>query len=273
MNMVRNEPYLARMAKANAMFEHTPLKQPTVLITVAKSGSHLVRNILCMFMPMEQQDYSHTDLAPIRENKIITTPTFRWGHIAITPNAANVLQNAKKILLVRDPYDWVLSMARFTTTYLLTGRERNHQPHPHDDIYRNKGVTIEELFSIIITGTDVRNQHPSLRSAYVPIAVGWKDLDVHMVRYETVCLHVKALREGTDNEETREYFRNLVGAFNIDLPDDWKQRVITGADKHLSMTARENLGKNYDIPHVLPTRFKRLVDFTVPGLREYLGYE
>ena len=273
MSMVRNEPYIARMITANARFQQVSLKQPTVLITVAKSGSHLVRNILCMFMPMEQQDYSHTDLAPIRENRIITSNTFRWGHIGITPNAANVLQHAKKILLVRDPYDWVLSMARFTTTYLLSGRERNHQPHPHDDIYRNKGVTIEELFSIIITGTDVRNQHPSLRSAYVPIAVGWKDLDVHMVKYETVCLHVKALREGTDNDETREYFRQLVGAFNIALPDDWKERVIAGADKRLSMTARENLDHNYDIPAVLPDRFKRLVDFTVPGLREYLGYE
>lgn len=267
------ESYLGRMIAANAGFHQTSLKQPTVLITVAKSGSHLIRNILCMFMPMEQQDYSHTDLAPIRENRVITAPTFRWGHIAITPNAANVLQNAKKILLVRDPYDWVLSMARFTTTYLLTGRERNHQHHPHDDIYRNKGVTVEELFSIIITGTDVRNQHPSLRSAYVPIAVGWKDLDVYMVKYEDACAHVKALRESTDTNETKEYFRKLVGAFNIDLPVDWKKRVLTGADKRLSMTARENLGQHYDIPNALPDRFKKLVDFTVPGLREYLGYE
>lgn len=271
--MQRNEPYLARMVEANSRFEHVPLKQPAILITVAKSGSHLLRNILCMFMPMRQQDYSHTDLAPIRENRIITAPMFRWGHIAITPNAANVLQNSKKLLLVRDPYDWVLSMARFATTALLTGNLRDHKPHPHDDIYRDKGVTIEELFSIIITGTDVRNQHPSLRSAYVPIAVGWKDLDVHMVKYEDACLHVKALREGTDTDDTREYFRKLVNTFNIDLPDDWKERVLTGADKRLSMTARENLGSHYDIPAVLPDRFKKLVDFTVPGLREYLGYE
>ena len=261
------------MRLANAKFQHQPLKQPSILITVAKSGSHLVRNILCMFIPWEQQDYSHTDLAPFRENKIIEHPSFRWGHVGISPNTTNVLRYARKVLLIRDPYDWVLSMARFTTTYLLSGRDRNHSSHPNDDIYRNKGATVEEIFSIIITGTDVRNQHPSLRSAYIPIAVGWMPLDVHLVRYEEICKHVESIRKGEDTPETEQYFRDLIGTFNIDLPPDWKTRVLVGADRRMSMTARENIGDSTNIPAVLPDKFKRMVDFTVPHLREYLGYE
>jgi hypothetical protein len=265
--------YYDLMQAENVKFQHAPLKQPTVLITVAKSGSHLVRNILCMFMPWEQQEYGHTDLAPIRERKIITHPSFRWGHIPLQPNSANVLQNAKKILLVRDPYKWVLSMARFATTYLVSGRDRNYQPHPNDSIYKEKGVTLDELLSIIITGADIRNQHPSVRSAFVPVAVAWSTVDVHLIRYEDICGHVKALNDGTDTDETKEYFRQLVGAFNIDLPDDWKARVLAGSDRRISMTARENLRERYEIPNELPEKFKKLVNFTAPGLREYFNYE
>ena len=271
--MGNNLMYEQKVLAVNTRFTHAPLKQPSVLITVAKSGSHLLRNVLCMFIPASQQRYHHEDSLTNGGKGTLTTPIFIWGHIPITPTAANALQVARKILLVRDPYDWVLAMARYVTTNLISLARNTNEYHINDDIYERKGITLGELFNILIIGMDIRNRHPSIRTAYIPVAVGWKNLGVHLVKYEELCKHINDLRNAVDTEDTKQYFREILGAFNIEMPDDWKERVLVGSDTNLSVTARENVGVNYDIPDVLPDEFKKLVDFTVPNLREYLGYE
>ena len=39
----------------NLRFAQAPLKEPLFLNSVPKSGSHLLRNIVRMFVPLEQQ--------------------------------------------------------------------------------------------------------------------------------------------------------------------------------------------------------------------------
>ena len=41
--------------EATARFEPEPLKQPLFLNSLQKSGSHLLQNIMRMFVPIEQQ--------------------------------------------------------------------------------------------------------------------------------------------------------------------------------------------------------------------------
>lgn len=56
-------------------------------------------------------------------------------------------------------------------------------------------------------------------------------------------------------------------------PANWKERVLIGADKQHSATARENLaGKTFDLPKELPALHKQMVDYAAPGLRALLGY-
>jgi hypothetical protein len=57
------------------------------------------------------------------------------------------------------------------------------------------------------------------------------------------------------------------------LPNNWRERVLTGADRRQSGTARENLtGIRLELPDSLPEKHKRLIEFHAPGLRKVLGY-
>jgi hypothetical protein len=57
------------------------------------------------------------------------------------------------------------------------------------------------------------------------------------------------------------------------MPTDWRERVLIGADRRQSATARENLNAvEAELPDELPEAQKRLVNYAAPGLRELLGY-
>src|SRR3954471_3269722 len=101
----------------NARFEQQPLRHSLFLNSVPKCGSHLMRNIMRMFVPVEQQ-YS----VQFVQHQIImdhlgafSDPRnfLSWGHLMFTDVTAVAVGNTPHILLVRDPYDWALARARF----------------------------------------------------------------------------------------------------------------------------------------------------------------
>ena len=76
-----------------------------------------------------------------------------------------------------------------------------------------------------------------------------------------------------DTDDAKTFFEDLLGFADIELPEDWKERVKIGSDRKQSGTARENLMlEGIEIPDELPLMQKKLVDLTNPGLREILGY-
>ena len=61
----------------------------------------------------------------------------------------------------------------------------------------------------------------------------------------------------------------------IIVDDDWKERVIIGADRKQSATARENINTSeplFEFPKELSEKHKQMINFSAPGLRELLGY-
>jgi len=248
----------------NRKFVQQPLHQPLFLNSVPKCGSHLLRNIVRMFVPVESQyqtefiqhHFLRQHLAAFDSSK----NQLSWGHLFFMDAARAALIGVRQIVLVRDPYQWVLAQARFVLS--------NEFQAPGLDQFKRPDVPVESILNLMIEGT--RPQLAPLAITYHYNAVAWLGEGVYLVRYEEL---VSALRH-LDSDEAEGYFSTLFEACGIMCPDDWRDRVRIGSDRKQSGTARENLtGIAARIPSELPDEQKSQVDRAAPGLRSTLGYQ
>ena len=247
----------------NAEFNQVPLAQPVFLNSVPKSGSHLLRNIMRMFVPVDQHfKPGFIQLPTMKDDKVAwdkNKPTISWGHLLYSDESEIFLRDTRKILLVRDPYDWVLARARF----FMSENFKGSVSHISGD-----NVTPEGFLSMMIFG--IHMKVPEMREIYTHNGVAWMHSNTLVLKFEDLVHNVKNL----DELEAELFFRKLLDACGIDMPDDWRERVRVGSDKKQSGTARENLeGIRMELPKTLPEGQKRLVDYAMPGLRKVLGYE
>ena len=243
-------------------FTQVPLTRPLFLNSVPKSGSHLLRNIIRMFVPVEQQyQVQFIQWGNLQQHLRAFDRSrnyLSWGHLLFSDASAIELAGVRKILLVRDPYDWVLARARFFMSEEFSGNI--------DHIKEGK-LSVEDLCNLMIFG--VYQQTPPLVEIFTHNAVAWLGTGAHLVRYEDLVHHLKAV----DGSKAESFFATLFDAAGISMPADWRERVVVGSDRKQSGTARENLtGLALEIPSELPEPQKRLVDFAAPGLRSLLGY-
>ena len=245
----------------NRKFEQLPLKQSLFLNSVPKSGSHLLRNIIRMFVPVEQQyqdEFIQHQLlrqhmaAFDKDRKLLS-----WGHMMFTDTTAIPLAGVRQVLLVRDPYDWVIARARF----LVSGEFQGGVDYLRE-------LSVDTLLNLMIFG--IYEKAPPLAATYMYNAIAWLGTGAYLVRYEEL---VAALGD-LDNENAERFFAKLFDACGIERSGDWRERLRIGSDRKQSGTARENLtGVALQLPAELPELHKRLVDYAAPGVREMLGYE
>lgn len=243
-------------------FAQNPLKQPVFLNSVQKSGSHLLRNIVRMFVPVEQQyQKQFVQWGNMPQHLEAWDPAFNllsWGHLFFSDASAIELAHVRKILLYRDPYDWVLARARF---FMSENFDANM------DFIKEGRLSVDDLLSLMIFG--IHGKAPPMKDIFEFNAVAWLGSDVHVVRFEELRGHVHNL----DTEEAEAYFAELLSACGIvPVPDDWRDRVQIGANPKLSGTARANLSGTIDLPDHLSDKHKKLIDYAAPGLRAVLGY-
>jgi hypothetical protein len=248
--------------EANARFAQLPLQQPVFLNSVPKSGSHLLRNIVRMFVPVAQHyaaDFIQWgNLQQHRHAFDPSSPKLSWGHLFFAD--ASVIETAatRRIVLYRDPYDWVLARARFLLSEQFFGNVEH---------LRGGGIDPDELLTMMIFG--LPNKLPSLSDIYELNAAAWLGARCHVVKYEDL---VKAVAD-LDKPAAQAFFQTLLEACGIAVPADWKKRVRVGSDRKQSATARENLsGVDIPLPDELGPRHRALVDYHAPGLRAVLGY-
>jgi hypothetical protein len=249
--------------KRNAEFWQVPLKQPVFLNSIPKSGSHLLRNIMRMFVPVKQHfKAGFIQLPSMQEDHVAwdkDRPTLSWGHLLYSDNSAIFLKDTRKVLLVRDPYDWVLARARFFMSEEFDGSVGHVSGY---------NVTPEQFLNLMIFG--IHKKVPNLREIYMHNGAAWMYTDTLVLKFEDLLHAVRNL----DEPEAEVFFRKLLDGCGIDMPDDWRERVRIGSDKKQSGTARENLTDiRMVLPGELPDGQKKLIDFAVPGLRRALGYE
>jgi hypothetical protein len=245
-------------------FAPEPLRAPLFLNSIPKSGTHLLMNIIRMFVPVEQQyRVQFIQWGNLQEHLVAFDPAknlFSHGHLFFSDASAIELAGVRKILLYRDPYDWVLARARF---YLADEFQGNV------DYLKEGKLSVDELLSLMIFG--IRGKAPTLSDMYDLNVAAWLgSSSVHAVRYEDLTHHLGSL----DSSDSEAYFAELFAACGIAaLPSNWRERVSVGSDRKRSGTARENLtGVGLEIPDTLPERHRRLVDYAAPGLRALLGY-
>jgi len=247
----------------NRKFDQRPLMQPVFINSVPKSGTHLLRNIVRMFVPVEQQYGDQFIQYPnLQKHLAAFDPDKRylsWGHLLFSDASAMELAGVRKIILYRDPHSWVLARARFFLSDEFSG---------NIDQVKGGKITVEELLNLMIFG--IYQKVPGLLDLYMHNAVAWLGTVHGVVKYEELVANLKKI----DDLSAEVYFRNLLAMCGIDaVPDDWRKRVLIGADPKQSGTARENLtGLAVEIPDVLPDTQKKLVEFVAPGLRALLGY-
>lgn len=245
-------------------FEQARLKDPVLLNSVPKGGTHLLRNILRMFVPVDQhydQDFvqipnMHSHLDAFNPN----VPQLSSGHLLFSDQSLANIRFARHILLVRDPYDWVLARARF---FVSEEFEQENIAHLKSGIF-----SAEAILNMMIFG--IHQKSPALIDIFTHNAAAWLGTGEHLVRYEDAVRAVNNL----DSEHSKAFFTALLDAAGIERPDDWRERVHIGADRKLSRTARENLKlpDGLVFPAELPAIQRQLVDFHAPGLRALLGY-
>ena len=247
----------------NPKFHQRPLEFPVFINSVPKCGTHLLRNILRMFVPVEQQYHNDfiqfPNLRPNLQAFNPAQPKLSWGHLLYSDDSAIALKPVKQLLIVRDPYDWVLARARFFLSDTFQGSM---------DHLKNGAVSVEEMLNMMIFG--IYQKAPTMQEIFTHNAVAWLGTDIKLIKYEHVIAHLKDI----DTPEAEAFFADLVGALGIEqLPDDWQERVKTGSDRKQSGTARENLsGNSVTLPKELPDMQKQLVEYAAPGLRRILGY-
>ena len=246
-----------------AAFDQATLKQHVFLNSVPKSGSHLLRNIIRMFVPAEQQyDRDFIQYGNLRDHLAAfdgPPAKLSWGHLFHSDVSAVSTSVARKILLVRDPYSWVLSKARFMLSDEFTGEL---------DMLKNAPISADDLISMVIFG--IPRTLPALKETYAHNAVAWLGPDTHLVRYEELVGAVRDLQ----SDEAMAFFKVLLEACGIAMPDDWRERIRIGSDPAHSGTAKQNLsGKLSSLPDRLTAQQCEMVDFAAPGLRKILGYD
>lgn len=263
MSFVRVNVKPDTLDEENRQFVQRPLCQPLFLNSVPKSGSHLLRNIVRMFVPVESQYQAEFIQHHFLQQHIAafdpSANRLSWGHLFFFDGSRAALAGARHILLVRDPYHWVLARARFVLSNEFVAPGLEHLKAP--------GASVESILDLMIEGT--RPQLAPLAITYQFNAVAWLPHGAYLVRYEDL---VAALGD-LESDQADAFFRDLFDACGIERPGDWRERVRIGSDRKQSGTARENLtGVAARIPAELPDRQKRLVDAAAPGLREMLGY-
>jgi len=246
----------------NVKFPQVPLSAPLFLNSVPKSGSHLLKNIVRMFVPVEQQYMDQAIQWPnLKQHLRAFDPRMNymsWGHLLFSDMSVFELKGVRKIVLVRDPYNWVLARARF----FLSDEFKGNVEH-----LRSGKISIDELLNLMIFG--IYQKAPPMVEIYSFNAVAWMGTDAAVLKYEDLVANLRKL----DTADADAYFTRLFEICGIAKPADWRDRVRIGADRKYSGTARENLtGLPFEIPDVLPDQQRRLVDYAAPGLRSVLGY-
>lgn len=246
----------------NVEFAQAPLTQPVFLNSVPKSGTHLIRNVMRMFVPVEQQYHATFIQHPILRQHGVPAfdprrPMLSWGHLLYSDDAAMLLKTARTVLMVRDPYDWVLARARFFMSENFDGMT-NH--------LKGGRIDTNDLLNLMIFG--IHDKAPGMEEIFRHNAVCWLGTKAYVIRYEDMVKHLKQI----ESRQAELYFAGLFDACGISMPDDWRTRVAIGADRKQSATARENLDGATDLPDELPDTQKKLVDYAAPGLRALLGY-
>lgn len=247
-------------------FRPVQVETRTLLNSVPKSGTHLLRNIVRMFIGNYQtyrpfavdHDWHEHALGMGNPDK-----KFFCGHVNFGLKTLLASRDFNQVLLVRDPFDYVMSYARFFYSEEFQA--------PIALLLRREGLPFNAALSVVINGVyDPQYYFASVGDVYRDNAIKWLRL-AHLVRYEDIIAAVQSI----DEPRSELFLKDLLARFGIlDLPDDWRERIRIGVDPGISATASHqiNLPEGSETMGGLPEAARQEIEALYPGLRAALGY-
>ncbi len=186
------------------------------------------------------------------------------GHMSRTPQGAAALRGFRHILNIRDPRDYVLSYAQFMFTKQLYKASKMAR------IIQDKGHDFDDAVDALIRGWEFDGEyHSGVLDMFIMHGLAWFGTNCHIVRYEELKKHV----ENIDSKESYVYFKSMFDFLGINLTEDWETRILKGADRRISTTARENIPSDVARRLEMTPEQKELLEEWAPGLRAQLGYQ
>lgn len=254
--------------EANKQFPCRRLQSKIFLNAVPKCGTVLLRNIILMFVPWDQYycPGPFVTTANLSEHvSALTSDQYKFfvGHMNHTPVTSQLLRSFKHILIIRDPHQHVLSYARWFFTKQMYEQSKLAQ-HIQDH-----NVEFDEVVGYVIRGWSFKGEsHPNVNDAYLHNAVSWFGSGCKIVKYETILQHVQNIRSA----ESEQYFTGILRFLDIDIPPNWRDRVLCGSDPRIARNYSPNLPVAVNLRRHLLDHEKQMFSLVAPRLREILGY-
>ncbi len=241
------------------------LSTPLVLCLIPKCGTHLLENIIRKILSNEAFDEINEDgqLPSVDGSYIYAKDKLQnkiyRGHLWFSKSVQEKLKNIPKVILIRDPRDYVISHKHFLD-YFRGGKGKL-------DNYVSKLENNNDKLSSIILGL---NFHDAILSPvyehFQNFGLKWIDDNSLVVRYEDLIIR-KSGRVEERTVKTVETILDLIGLKYSNL----EQFILDGSNPSRSPTFRS--GKIGDWK-------KEFSDFTIeqmkicaPNLVSALGYE
>ena len=236
------------------------LQEPVFCLTVPKSGTHLLANIMRALVGAENVFPGLINSDVLLRPDFAVEPKVYIGHVSYSLEVARVMGSAPKILLCRDPRDLAVSYC----DSLYSGKV------PPDDLnqfVRTNLVPPEEALSLVIFGGQMGGTvYLDCGTLFRTYYLQWLPLASLTVRYEDLLP-----REG-NLQRSASIVRDILGVTGIELSDDEIVRALQeGSDPGKSATFNQGrVGRwreHFSPAHVF--QFKSVA----PNLVSLLGYE
>jgi len=230
-------------------------QKPILVISIPKSGTHLIESLLLTLPGMRMGEYLSSGIEGVTDRKMLLTlgkqklskaqpgQTYRW-HLPYDPEIVGLLNDygLKRLFLYRDPRDYVVSFYNFIM------KRPPHSYHiPYDEAFRAMNSDNDRILACIQGWVANRKENSgSFSPTSVPNVgllyqrfLGWKnDPGALSLRYEDL---VSDLSNGNSNHSyptMNSILRYLNLADSPLSPGAYSEWIETGGDTKKSPTFR-----------------------------------
>lgn len=248
------------------MMEHDiRLNSPVLACCVPKCGTHLLDPILRSLVGMDNviphpdkitRLLTATDFYsnPQLENKIYV------GHINHSDKLQEIIQDIPKIILIRDPRDYVVSHAHFIDNLKATNTMLNR---------KFRSLDWDSKLSAVILGMRENDELlPSAYETFLNYGIRWLSSNTILVRFEELV----QIRTNTDKINILNILKRITTFLGIQSDNDMLlDQTYMGADPSESRTFRS--GRTGDWRGEFKPYHVNQMKWAAPRLVSALGYE
>jgi len=197
------------------------LNEPIFLISVGKSGTVFLTNIITKIIGWENYGKAWILSHELSQPTIKFKNRFYVGHLVVPSSGNNPIEPYRKVLLYRDPRDYVISYAFFMKNRNL-GLDI-------DRFYHENNSSIDDIIMDIIQGVEIRtNIIEDVNSVYQNHYFDWLNQNSMPVRYEDLIGNEYC---GSDEKQEETLIR-ICSWYKIDVTREKIREAIQSASKY-----------------------------------------